>query len=458
MDGVAEFFNLLKQYWYKKTALFLILIIPFILILTFCQFKFNELKLSQIIVITTSTVLLFLYWVFTNKETKFKKNVIGILFIIRTENEEQYNTIKSRLVEEIEEKLNSNFQVIFLKRSRANSKKICTETINQIFTKTNAKLILFGKSYCGNINNTENIVIELGGAVSHSPIPEEIKKDLSGEMQQLIKKEIFIPKNNDIVNFKIYSEWFELVTKYIVGLSFYLSANFDLAKDIYEDLNNEVSIIRLNIPIISQIKSKIPQRLYETYNVLSKITYFRYRNSKDKSFLQDMKCYLDKMNKLIPETYEYLLRSSIYYFLYERNLYKSKDEIRKCKNIRDVSWIYSDAFLDTYKGKLRDAYKKYMIAFKRNFDHILLFDIEDFITDVLEEEPDKYQLYFALGLINFHYKGDNIFAYQHFDTFIKNINPRYVNEIKIASEYMQQIIEKNLAESGISQAAAISLK
>ena len=44
---------------------------------------------------------------------------------------------------------------------------------------------------------------------------------------------------------------------------------------------------------------------------------------------------------------------------------------------------------------------------------------ETFILDVLDEEPEKYQLWYCLGLVNYYKKEDYECALEYFNNFIK---------------------------------------
>jgi hypothetical protein len=49
-------------------------------------------------------------------------------------------------------------------------------------------------------------------------------------------------------------------------------------------------------------------------------------------------------------------------------------------------------------------------------------EVEDFILWVLEEEPDKVQLYYCLGLLNELFKEDHRQAIQDYNQFLNKVN------------------------------------
>jgi hypothetical protein len=458
MDGIADFINILKDHWYKKSALIFITIIPLVILISICQFKFNTLDISQVTSIFLITLIMLVLWYISNRIPNFSKNKINLLFVIKTETQEQYDCINFKLIEKIEDKLNINFRIHLMNRHKANSYKYDNESLSLLIDSSNANMILFGKCYSGNIDSIENIVLEFKGAILHKPMPSEVSKLLSIEMQQLIRNEMYIPKSNDILNFKLYIDRIELVIKYLLGLSFYLSADFHSSKSFYEDIYNEVQLIKNNEPVINSIKTRIPHRLYEVHEVLATVATINFRITKDEKYLDEMKTSLDLMNKYNPNSYVYFLKLSIYYFLNGRQINNVKKTLNKCKNNKDISWRYSVAFIDVYNGKLEEAYKKYKNLFNKEYHHELLFDIEDFIVNVIEMEPNKYEMYFALALINYYYKGDNNLAYKYFKTFIDNaqINNQYINVVNISLSYIAQVRDNSDPSRNAPEAAITS--
>jgi tetratricopeptide (TPR) repeat protein len=107
------------------------------------------------------------------------------------------------------------------------------------------------------------------------------------------------------------------------------------------------------------------------------------------------------------------------------------------------------AFLLAYKGSLTKALAEYKRASKR---HLLnqrgLLEIEDFICWVVEKEPDKTQLHFCLGLINYFAKGDREQALHDFEKFLETTpSDQFVEQRKLAEAYIQGIIGEARAAS-----------
>lgn len=103
--------------------------------------------------------------------------------------------------------------------------------------------------------------------------------------------------------------------------------------------------------------------------------------------------------------------------------------------------MYSEAFLNAYDGDLDSAYKMYRRAFDAPLQNSNTpMDCEIFIQNILEEEPNRYWLYFCLGLINFREKRDLQLAREHFSSFLTIVEAdRYKDQVKAARNWIEEI-------------------
>jgi hypothetical protein len=85
-----------------------------------------------------------------------------------------------------------------------------------------------------------------------------------------------------------------------------------------------------------------------------------------------------------------------------------------------------------------------MKAFDVHCDLAIVLDIEEFIAEVVQHEPEKYQLYFYLGLINLYKKEDYVLAKRDFDRCLEDSKPEDAE--------LRRQIEKHL---GILEEAAV---
>jgi len=94
------------------------------------------------------------------------------------------------------------------------------------------------------------------------------------------------------------------------------------------------------------------------------------------------------------------LLEAIYHFKV-KNIDDSFKALAEAKNISkgDYTWALSKGFLHAYEGNLEKAYHFYKMAFRERIGINSHIQSEIFITDVLKQEPSKYQLHYCLGLL-----------------------------------------------------------
>ena len=107
----------------------------------------------------------------------------------------------------------------------------------------------------------------------------------------------------------------------------------------------------------------------------------------------------------------------------DRDIKKTKDYLGQCKQIqKNGPWKYSIAFIKAYSGESEGkVIYHYKQAFKVDHDYMQLIS---FIEDILDKEPEKNMLRFALMLL-----------------YLK------MGEIKTAKEILKEYLDKGQANS-----------
>lgn len=168
-----------------------------------------------------------------------------------------------------------------------------------------------------------------------------------------------------------------------------------------------------------------------------------YYKNRPHGYLDRMKRYLDVIQEIDPNNYDAHLGRAAYLFLRDHDIDGAKREIRKARNRneRNAAWQYSEAFLAAYERKLEEAHKIYRRAFRGSVLEETPLDVEVFISDVLESEPDKIQLWYCLGMINYFYKKDFASARRDFSRFIEEASrqDKFSVSVQYARRYLQEI-------------------
>ena len=210
---------------------------------------------------------------------------------------------------------------------------------------------------------------------------------------------------------------YNLAAKFFVTQIILLEGNIELAEKNLLDLWGSVNFSN-NIPQLKKLKEHVRISLASLYDALAHKEYCEWKKYHISSKLVSTETLLDKANTFTTPTYARLLLKAICLFHNRRQIDSAIREIRKCSKINDPCWKYSLAFLHAYKGNLNYAQRFYKQAFAGELPQGQLLDIEIFIQDILEKEPDKKQLYFCLGLINYQMKLDLQSAEKYFTNFL----------------------------------------
>jgi hypothetical protein len=112
--------------------------------------------------------------------------------------------------------------------------------------------------------------------------------------------------------------------------------------------------------------------------------------------------------------------------------------VERCRGIPDTTWRYTEAFLHAYTGDLGKAQKVYAEIFvSPSEDKTVPIQCEEFIDQIIQEEPNRFQLYYCLGLINWQAKEDVTAAKRDFEKFLSLGTPnQYVRERKQVEKWL----------------------
>jgi hypothetical protein len=70
-------------------------------------------------------------------------------------------------------------------------------------------------------------------------------------------------------------------------------------------------------------------------------------------------------------------------------------------------------------------------------------EVEEFIIWVLEDEPERYQLYYCLGILNEHFKADYEQAIQDYEVFVERARPgEFVEHVERARSQIGNLMER----------------
>lgn len=383
------------------------------------EFLGNLLVLRNLLFIHAfSASLLWLIWSQTSKLPKIKKDEIGIVFAITTENIKQHQIIKSDFIDKIENEIRratfKKLKAIYLSEYHADRLLKNPRKLLKYHNKMNAELFFLGNI---SIREKNKYLLRIKSSVKHKSTTIAGHKSLQEAMNFVCPQESIIGIDKEILNFEVFSSFFSIAAQFILGSAFFVSGRIEEALVFHHSLIEKIDSISQK----AVGKDKYMSILKHNNK---KLVFFEALHCARKEYyanqIDNMKKYLEIMKNLEPMNYDHLLLAAIYHFLSQRQI----DEAMKCidnakKNCNgDYTWAYSKAFLYAYQGDLYRAYRFYQKAFNESTDINAHIQVEEFISDIIDQEPDKFQLYYCLGIVNFGLKKDLKLASKYFQKFV----------------------------------------
>lgn len=365
-------------------------------------------------------------WFSTRRIPKNRKDRVGIIVAISTEEKGQRQRISHDFVAKLREGFASHPQTYaFLELNDYHAARIVTAADpREYLRKTRGHFILFGKAKIRRIDNKDCHMMTIHGIVSHRPVSLATGQRFSAEFSELLSPQIMLSQENDVLGFEFTATNIALVSKYILGIAAFLSCDFAYAESLYHELRATMQESPHIAPAVRKISQRLPIRFGEIYMAQARQFYQTWRQTRQPALINSAFECLQKVGDIPQFQYRRRLLTAICLFLEGRKVDEAIAEYRKCRNddIEDATWRYGYAFLIAYRGDLQQAILQYTQAFKGRVDDNVPIETEEFILWVLEQEPHQSQLHLCLGLINYHAKGDLARALEEFEDFAAKAN------------------------------------
>jgi len=282
-------------------------------------------------------------------------------------------------------------------------------------------------------------MLSLEGAVIHARTTPETQKHLSEKFAELLPRRIIFDRESDVFAFQVTSEWAEIVAAYIIGIAAAISGDTEFAEELFRQVESRFCNERDFPPPLRKIQTRLPARFLDLADYRVTKAYNAWWMTRDRQYLLDAETHLDRLQELAPNHYGGHLTRAICHMVLRRDLAAAKREIRQCRSEENATWRYSDAFLTAYEGNLRKARRLYRAAFRKESDPSVPVQAEEFICEVLAQEPDKYHLWFCTGLINFFAKQDYQAALRDMERFLQSGSvDEFEEERRLARELIRE--------------------
>jgi len=407
----------------------------------------SEISLAEGILIVGVCLLLLILWFVTSRPRKTLPGKIGIVVAIACETKKEEIRLRADFVDALRERVTQtnrkHFDVYELSQYHARRSQSVDDAIRYLKS-TQAHLIIFGRCRLRNHKGKLTYMVDFQEAIRHAPVPSEVSQQLKQDMQLAFPTRMLFPEQNELEGFEVTKEIFGVASQFTLGIASLLSGDpltaFDLHHNAFREARGKIEIDDNSPQVLKQYKARLATCL-----VLSGLHAIQlYYKNRSEGYLDKMGHYLDVIQEIDPGNYDAHLVRAIYLFLRNHDIEGARQEIKKAKNERNAAWQYSEAFLAAYEGRLEEAHKIYRRAFLGEVLEETPLGVEEFIVDVLGREPDKIQLWYCLGMINYFLKADLQAGREDFLKFVTKATDQGVfsTSIDFAKKYLIEIEEK----------------
>jgi len=424
---VGELVELIKRQWYSPLALVILLFLSMILSLFFFTSVIDIEKLSwtEIIISLVLVVAAFFIWYWTTRCPRPAKGDIGFVVSIDAETKEHHEKIARDFVAALRSLLDegeAHYKYKLIELSQYHARQVKTQDdANQYLRKCRSHFMIYGRARERELGGKLHHVLNLNGLVKHKPLAKAISRNVTREFSEVMPRgDIKIAHENDLLAFEFTADWMYVIAQYIIGIASFLSGDFPYSQSLFEALQERLGSSPNPIPPIRKIQQRLNTRLSETYGARSDLRYARWQNTRDERHIDEMKEFLDMLERVDPTNYRARLLRALWHFVKNRDVNSAISEIRKCKheNVKDPSWRFSYAFLLAYRGELPQALKQYQIAVWNPYQAAVIMKVESFLLWLADEEPDRIEVHFCLGAVNYFAKEDAVRALEEFETYL----------------------------------------
>jgi tetratricopeptide (TPR) repeat protein len=419
---VKRVFDWLDRYWHKKLAAVLGPLIAFLAVLwVFYSPQSNQVSIVGWIASATVCVAVLVAWLATNRLPRVAAGNCGIILGIRCDDPTEDKQVQLDFVGNLRQLLQqggNRFELVEL--PAWSLEKIDSQEIrDRLFAKTRGHFLLYGRVRLRNKDGKPVHILSFEGLVRHRPVPAEVSQELSLDFQRVLPRRVIIDKENDAFSFEATAEWTDVSTRYLVGTAALISGDVAYAESLFNSVDQKLKNSQIALEPVKEISRRLPQRFRQMYSAWLRHLYDAYFLTRNKQFLVRSDEVSSKLLSYEPANRHAMNAKAICEFVLRRNVSTAHKLITKCRNDADATWWYSRAFLHAYQGKMDEALSDYKRAFRGPIpDKSVPIQCEDFIHSVLKDEPDRIQLHFCLGLINYHAKEDYAVATEDFERFL----------------------------------------
>ena len=273
--------------------------------------------LNTTILLILADIILSVLWIFFRRTPKFKHDEIGVVFAIRTDNEQIREKIKKDFINTVYKIIKSvDVKITLAILSEYHSEKINNnpKLLPKYHLKTRSYFIMHGIARIRKHKSKDHYCIELDQSVTHRPLPDEIRNNIIRDMFTVFPRSTLVPMDDEYNGFRFNTELFSYGAIYILGLSCLYSGKPDIAYKLHSRILNKK--LETNIAVIQRGFNRIQN---STKNLVFKeLDHFARREYYELKNITEMGKYINLAKKLKIIDYNFLLLEAIYLFLIKK--------------------------------------------------------------------------------------------------------------------------------------------
>lgn len=223
-----------------------------------------------------------------------------------------------------------------------------------------------------------------------------------------------------------------------------MSGDIEFSYKLFTEIKTELDRVSIKgefeNPLVGGIYRRNQARLIDTIDFRIRVLYTQYADTRDLDYLLQTKPLLQELFAIDRNHYAGHLMQSIILFKVG-DLLGAINELKDIRN-DDPTWRYNLGFLCAYNNQIDEAYDQYRRAQYGYPSANVLNDTEVFLSEQIEENPDKTQLVFFRGYVSYKCKEDYKSAKSDFEAFVSDNNSNNHPFLKDqANKYLEELVK-----------------
>lgn len=409
---IALLTNIFQRRWHRPV--FLLTLLPLLALITFLAvsgFASRAVNLHGWIATILVPMLGLIAWLTLVQLPKVPKGRLGIAISLECDDDDHASRIGRDFIGTLRTSLqasggSSGLSLVALPRWAVADINDAASASRYV-RKVRAHFIYFGTVRLRTIRGKPTHIVHVEGLVLHGPTPLAVQQKLSEQMGEVIPRRLMVPLDNDALIFEATSAVFYLSARFIIGMAAYVSGAVGLAEGHLLYVERGVKNLGINVPSLKSLGSNVARNLKSLYRDWLKHLITSYTLSREDSFLKEADTISTKLLERAPRDQEALTAKAMCEVVLRGNISEARSLVLRCEPVDDPVRRYNLAFLAAFQGDLKQARSHYKLATEGALSDVTVpIQCEEFIHLMLEKFPERYQLYYCLGIINFFAKQD----------------------------------------------------